>query len=256
MPFDNYCNFYSSAISFVHATNTNNSHYLVSPSLRSKIHNKCRIGIKRRTERDNTIQYNTHIHWTHYILRASLAHDKPYILQWVWANALHNVIVGSNEPLSKCWHCQIEKERAAHHSLARWQSQNWIERDKRRGTDSHTYSKPFKHSTAALQFPFVQFHCSGAFFARLIHFLTLCLSLAYCCFCKLHRTIILVWLHFGDIHTCFSLSFDFMPGEKIDSNSRSAFVFVQMSDSDIGSIYFSLRRHQSIIKQIRQIRTQ
>ena len=39
---------------------------------------------------------------------------------------------------------------------------------------------------------------------------SLCLSFSrwsfLCCFCKLHRTIILVWLHFGGIYTCFSFS--------------------------------------------------
>lgn len=127
----------------------------------------------------------------------------------------------------------IVKLRKSERHIIRWRDDKVKTKSKginartHRGTDTHTYTamacKPFRRSTAALQFPFVQFHCSGAFFARLIRILTLCLyRVAFCCFWKLHRTIILVWLHFGDIHTCFSLSFDFMPAEKIDSNSRAA----------------------------------
>lgn len=94
-------------------------------------------------------------------------------------------------------------------------------------------------------------------------------SIAYCCFCKLRRTIILAWLHFGDIYTLvFSLSFDFMAKRKktlttVASASASAkpqfvftFVFAHVSDiRTLGSIFFVIvvifRRHRNVIKQIR-----
>lgn len=114
------------------------------------------------------------------------------------------------------------RKSEAHHSSA-GATQPKIEL---KGINTHTHQavQPFNDGVliSFCSIPLFGVFCSSHPFPLYL-FLSLSLSLAFCCFCKLHRTIILVWLHFGDIYTCFSLSFDFMLGEKKRQQQQNSF---------------------------------
>lgn len=104
---------------------------------------------KRRKKREKTILYPLNILHI-YIARSSRKRRSIHIIL-DFINAMHNVIVGSNEPLSKCWHCQIEKERGTSFVGRGDIAKHWIERDK------HTYT-PSRSTIQRRRFNFLLFN--------------------------------------------------------------------------------------------------